>query len=461
MTSIRAREWALGAIVITLSVVAFIVGQNIERAHLAHDVASPKPIEAPHAASTTVPRDYRQLAIEEILAQPFSEFYEALRAAPAAARDSWAAQIASMPPGPRRTAAFRAFYKLLVQFDPDAAAEKVAAITDPHLQRFALHILVDAAPESAVPLIAELVVRLNVPKEYPRDSFSEICREWSVLDPPALARFFDAHPKQESNYLYEVLISDWAALDPKAAIDWLSRHEIGRPSGYTESPTREVRVMSSLIGGWFLQDPAGAMEYVVSHADNPDFQNAVADLAAALYATNRRQEVKAYFERLPTDAARRLMFEGLRDAGRFDSEDEMRTRHTDPRSMTEWITQYPAQSWQGTLGPRLEFWAQRDLDDLLGWLTQQPVPVRNAVAADFQVPHEASSEDFANRIFNMTDSVLRDQLLTTLVSNQRLDFDEATAAVTKASLSIEQKQHLLQIMAAAETEKDRNQGSEK
>jgi hypothetical protein len=260
--------------------------------------------------------------------------------------------------------------------------------------------------------------------------------------------------------LYEVLIGDWAALDPKAAIEWLSRHEIGRPSGYTESPPREVRVASSLIEGWFLHDPAGATEYVVSHADNPDFQNAVADLAAQFYAMNRRQDVKAYFERLPTDAARRLMFEGLRDTGRYDSEDEMRTRHTDPRSMTEWITQYPAQYWQGTLGSRLEFWAQRDLDDLLGWLTQQPVPIRDAVAADFQIP-QASFQDFANRIFNMTDSGLRDQLLTTLVSHQRLDSDEATAAVTNASLPIEQKKHLLRIIAAAKAEKDRDQGSEK
>jgi hypothetical protein len=454
MTSIRTRVWALGASVITLSVVAFIVGQNVERARLDHAV-SPQPIETPHPASTIAPPDYRQLAIEEMLAQPFSEFYEALRAAPAAARDTWAAQIASMPPGPRRTAAFRAFYKLLVQFDPAAAAEKVAAITDPRLQRFALHLLVDAAPESAVPLVAELVVRLNVPEEYPRNSFSEICREWSVLDPPALARFFETHPEHESNYLYEVLIYDWAALDPEAAVDWLSRHEIGRPSDYTESPPREVRVASSLIEGWFLHDPAGATEYVVSHADNPDFQNAVADLAARFYAMNRRQDVKAYFERLPTDAARRLMFEGLRDTGRFDSEDEMRTRHTDPRSMTEWITQYPAQYWQGTLGLRLEYWAQRDLDDLLGWLTQQPVPIRDAVAEDFQVPHEASFEDFANRIFNITDSALRDQLLRTLVSNQRLGFDEARTAITGAPISDEQKNHLLQIIAAVEADKNR------
>jgi hypothetical protein len=221
-----------------------------------------------------------------------------------------------------------------------------------------------------------------------------------------------------------------------------------------------VRVASSLIQGWFLHDPAGAAEYVVNHADNPAFQNAVADLAAAFYAANRRQDVKPYFERLPTDAARRLMFEGLRDMGRFDSEDEMRTRHTDPRSMTEWITQYPAQYWQGTLGSRLEFWAQRDLDDLLGWLTQQPAPIREAVAADFQVPHEASFEDFAHRIFNITDSALRDQLLRTVVSN-RLDFGEATAAVTNAPLSIEQKKHLLQIIAAVKAEKDRDQGSEK
>jgi hypothetical protein len=452
MTNIRARAWVLGATVIALSAVAFISGQYVERAHLADSMASAKPVETPHPARTIAPPDYRQLAIEEMLAQPFPEFYEALRAAPAAARDTWAAQIASMPPGPRRTAAFRGFYKLLVQFDPAAAAEKVAAITDPHLQRFALHVLVDAAPEFGVPLIAELVVRLNVPEEYPRDSFSEICREWSVLDPPALARFFEDHPKRENKYLYEVLIGDWAALDPEAAIEWLSRHEIGRPSGYTESPPREVRVASSLIQGWFLHDPAGATEYVISHADNPDFQNAVADLAALFYAANRRQAVKAYFERLPTDAARRLMFEGLRDTGRFDSEDEMRERHTDPRSMTEWITQYPTQYWQGTLGSRLEFWAQRNLDDLLGWLTQQPVATREAVAADLQVPHEASFEDFAHRIFNITDSALRDQLLRTVVSN-RLDFDEATAAVTNAPLSIEQKQHLLQIIAAVKAEK--------
>jgi len=61
-----------------------------------------------------------------------------LRAAPGDAREKWARDLAAMPDGPRRRAAISGFYKLLVQFDPEAAAKAIDAIKDEKSLRLAL-----------------------------------------------------------------------------------------------------------------------------------------------------------------------------------------------------------------------------------------------------------------------------------------------------------------------------------
>jgi len=69
-----------------------------------------------------------------------------LRAAPGDARKKWARDLAAMPDGPRRRAAISGFYKLLVQFDPEAAAKAIDAIKDEKSLRLALGAAVDAVP---------------------------------------------------------------------------------------------------------------------------------------------------------------------------------------------------------------------------------------------------------------------------------------------------------------------------
>jgi hypothetical protein len=382
-----------------------------------------------------------------MLKLPFTDFYEALRAAPTAAREAWAEQVASMPPGPRRTAAFRAFYKLLAQFDPAAASEQIAAITDPDLQRFALHIVIGAAPQSAVPLIAETVVRLNIPEFYPRDSFGEICQKWSVLDPAGLARIFDAQPNEKNRDLYEVLIGDWAALDPQAALDWLGRTEIRRVSRDKESPPPQNRVISNLVHGWFLHDPTAVTNYVVEHARESDFQDALSGLAFCFYRAGRHLEAKDYLERLPDDAMRRAVFEDMRDAWTYELP-ERREDATAPRALTEWITEFPVQYWEGTLGSRLKQWGGEDLDGLLAWMTQQEAVVRDAAAADFSLPHDASLEETARSVLNVADQNLRDRLLMGLFKD--VSEEAARETILHSNVSPAQKQHLLAIVQQAQ-----------
>ena len=48
--------------------------------------------------------------------------------APGEARKKWASELEAMPDGPRRIAGVSAFYKLLVQFDPEAAAKTISEI---------------------------------------------------------------------------------------------------------------------------------------------------------------------------------------------------------------------------------------------------------------------------------------------------------------------------------------------
>src|SRR2546423_13627676 len=123
----RSR-WFAGAMMLVIALGAFFTGRPVEENSLAARVHSAVAVPAP--PTQPEPPSYRQIAVSEILALPFAEFYEALRSAPADARKKWTAELEKMPEGPRRTAAVSGFYKLLVQFDPVATAKAIIEIKD-------------------------------------------------------------------------------------------------------------------------------------------------------------------------------------------------------------------------------------------------------------------------------------------------------------------------------------------
>ena len=452
----RSRWLTLAAVTI-IGAVAFFTGRHFEARALAAKVrATAHGSLVPLLVNEIRPAAYRELAVTEILALSFSDFYEALRSAPEGAREKWASELAAMPDGPRRTAAVSGFYKLLVQFDPAAGIKAIREIEDVKLQGVALGSAVDAAPGFAMPELAALCLSLQnrMATSSNRDYLNDVLLEWMQINAPAVARFIDDNPGADDllafpirQFLVQQLISTWAALDPKAAKQWVERKE--------EWEVGAVR--DAFIEGWYENDRAAAVSYVLAHVEDPDMGEAIADVVRNLYFDSKEEAAK-FIESLPEDKRPDALREAFR---RFILVEEAGVG--DPARTTQavasWMTEFPPFYWKGALATVFR-WSDPGEAGMLGWIERLPPALREAAAAEYP-PIGTSTSEAITPILRVADPTLRDQLFRATLINSSAKSKEAKAAVTAAAISSEQKNHLLQIIAAVEVENNHDYGSEK
>lgn len=452
----RSRLFATTAL-FTIALIAFFIGRGVEERALAAKARVNTPASTSSPAIEPVPPPYRRLAVGEILGLPFADFYEALRSAPREAREKWAGELVAMPEGPRRTAAVSGFYKLLVQFDPAAAAKAISEIEDVGLQNMALGSAVNAAPGFAMGLMAELSLSLEGRLPSKRDHLSDVLLEWMLIDAPAVAQFIDNHPETEDylnfssrQFLDMQFISAWAALDPKAAKQWIEKKAIWEDGGW------EVR--QGFVEGWYENDRAAAVSYTLANVEDPAMDGAIGAVVCGLYLDSK-EEAGKFIESLPEDKradAIERAFHNLILGDEKETGDTMLT----PRAVASWIIEFPPAYWNGTLGRVFRFsWS--GAEDMLSWIEQLPPSVREAVAAEYAPPVGKSTSETIMPVLQVADPTLWGQLLRATLKNQYADFDEARVTIASAAISSEQKNHLLQIIAAVEAEEDQDRSSEK
>jgi hypothetical protein len=382
-----------------------------------------------------------------------------LRSAPGEARKQWANELMTMPEGPRRTAAVSGFYKLLVQFDPDAAIEAIREIEDVRLQSIALGAAVNGAPGFAMPQIAELSLSLQdrTSTRSNRDYVSDILGEWMLIDVSAVAKFIEEHPNTDSLESYDTfgirqilhyrLAYVWAELDPKAARQWIEKN------GDWDSSVRE-----SFVEGWFENDPKAAVSYVLANVDDPGMLGEIGAVVRGLYYDSREQAAK-FIESLPENKRRDALSEAFRRLSLGGDGEETGDVLTQ-RAVADWMIAFPPAYWKGTIGGL--FGATRPgLDDMLSWIQQLPPDRRETVAAEYTPPFWKSTSEAIIGVLQMPDPVLRDQLFRATLQNQDRALVEARNAIASAPISSEQKNHLFQMVAAAEAEKAQDQKSGK
>ncbi|MEY2483520.1 MAG: hypothetical protein QOK24_2048 [Verrucomicrobiota bacterium] len=427
---------------------AFFAGRTVEEKALAARMQSNARVSQPGPAATSaLSMSHQQLAVADIFALPFADFYEALRAAPGEAREKWASELAAMPDGPRRRAAVSGFYKLLVQFDPEAAVKAIGAIENEGSLRLALGAAVNAAPGFALPLMAELSLSLQDRLTGKRDYVSDVLLEWALIDPAAAIRFIGDHEKAFDElsrgryFTTKQVLSSWAAIDPKAAKQWIDKRE-----NEVGSETREF-----FIEGWYENDRAAAVSYTLTHAEEPEMSAAIGAVLRNLYF-HSKDEAKKFIESLPENKKPEALQEAFRRLILLDEEATGDAAMT-PQAIASWMIEFPPAYWQGALG-RLFGNDERASADLLSWIQQSPPGVREAVADEYFAAFDKSPSEKIAPILQVADPVLRDRLLGALVNNQSLDFDEAKTAVSNAPLSVEQKRHFLEIVAAAKARKN-------
>ena len=331
------------------------------------------PSTSPFPAIDPGPR-YRQLVALELLKLPFAEFYEALRSAPSEARKKWASEVETMPEGPRRIAAVSAFYKLLVQFDPIMASRTISEIKDERLQGLALECAVDAAPGFAMPMMADLCLSFK----RGRGKLWEVLGEWMLIDAPAVARFMDDHPDPDDDWglLPRELISTWASLDPKTAKEWMEE------KGGSDVPENR----RAFIEGWYENDRAAAIAYVLAHADNPALRDSIGDALRSLYYDSK-DEARKFIEALPEDATRHAAFKAAFEYSLLGEEEDTGEPKSTPRVLGDWLTEFPPAYWKGTLGQVFK-WSRTAPETMLAWVEQQPLAIREAVAAEYTPPFQ-------------------------------------------------------------------------
>ena len=442
-------HWFAAMVLFALLLAAFFTGRAVEERALAAKTRV-ETLRSPSPSPTSTPDvpPYRQLAVAEILKLPFAEFYEALRSAPGEARKKWASELETMPDGPRRIAAVSAFYKLLVQFDPVTASRTISEIKDKRLRNLALECALDAAPGFAMRTMAELCLSVQGGSS---GKLWDVLGEWMLIDAPAVAQFIDDHPDPEGqqSHLSLELISSLASLDPKAAKEWIEK------IGKSDAP--EVR--RAFIEGWYENDRAAAVSYVLGHVDDPAMKDSIGDMLRGLYFDSK-EEAGKFIEALPDDATRHVAFKAAFENLILGEEEETGEPKLTPRALGDWLTKFPPAYWEGRLTEIFK-WSRKSPEAMLAWIEQQPLAIREAVAAEYTPPFQKKTPEALMPVLQVSDLLLRDQLLRAFFKHMDAVPDEARAALTTAPISAEQKHHVLQIIAAVEAEKDHDYGSEK
>jgi hypothetical protein len=447
----RYRWVALTALLV-LALVAFLTGRHVEaKAQETKVQGRPRALTSPRLAINTGPPSHRQLAVTEIIRLPFADFYEALRSAPAEARKKWAAELEAMPEGPQRTAAICGFYKLLVQFDPVAAAKAIIAISDAGLQNLALASAVDAAPGFGMGTIAELSLALKERTSGRRSYLMEVLGEWTLIDAAAVAQFVDEHPEldNDQSLLRRELIATLAALDPKAAKEWMEK------KGRSDEPDNR----RAFFEGWYEHDRAAVVSYVLAHANEPDMKKPLSDTLRALWADSE-DEAKKFIEALPDESLRRDVFHGAFEYFIPGEEKDLGEPKLTPQAVGNWMTQFPPEYWKGKLSEIFK-WSRNTSPEMLVWIAQQPPSIRDSVAAEYRKPFHQTITQTVESLLQVPDPRLREQLFTAVFEHSDETDEAVSRSVTDASLSPAQKQYVLEILKAVKAADNSDQGSEK
>lgn len=432
------------AVFLAVALGGFFAGRRFEEEALAARLKRDSP---PLVSSLPPPSSpvisYRELRGADIIALPFSEFYEALRSAPAEARKKWATELEQMPAGPRRTAALSGFYKLLIQFDPAIAVKAIADIKDEAAQNVAVEAAAKAAPGFAMPELAALMIKLPRPDRgsHSRDPVYELLSEWAAIDPPAVAHFLEEHPRPGNPYISnEELIPAWAALDPKAAREWMESHNLWQ--------TPDLR--RAFIEGWYENDRAAAVSYVLAHATDPDFRASVGNILHGLYFDSK-EEARKFIESLPDDKMKADAFRTAFENSLFFDVEENGEPEISGEAVRNWMVEFPPAYWKGTLSETFR-WTRKPAREILAWIERQPLAIRSAVAAEYVPGTDTSTADVIIPVLELSDQQLREELLITVLKNAAPSLGELGDTLVSAPISSEQKDYLLRLMARIEAE---------
>ena len=142
-----------------------------------------------------------------------------------------------------------------------------------------------------------------------------------------------------------------------------------------------------------------------------------------------------------------------------------------PRAVADWMTQFPPAYWRGHLDDVLSYWNNGPPQEVFSWIEQQSPEIQGALAAEYQKPTGKGTVETVNAVLQFARADLRDQLLVAMFQHSIGSTWKMKEEIQNSSLTAEQKQHVLAIVAKVEkddeaTREERaragnDQGSEK
>jgi len=422
------RKGLIGAAVIAVCFIAFVCGRTYQNSVLPRTsaLASPTP-----ATIANAPTDFGSVVYRDLASISFADLYETLRQAPAQSRAQWLRELEQTPESPRKVAALCGFFRALVQAHPQTAADLV--INLPRHRGPAMDAMILAAPPSAMPVLAEMLLKVpEKAREYQlTDHIAVVLDEWAQVDPEAAAAFLDQHQDLQVEQYADTFLDSWAAIDHEAAWNWLKAH--------FEDPS-EFKVQSWLQG-WFSADQDAAIEFALEHLDDGKFAEASTSFAPQLFEQDQNI-AKKFIEKLPSSELRKAALNALREAGSPDYSDDYQ-----PDVVAKFIAQFPVDEWPDGVSDVINRWRFRDIPGLLDWISHLSSEQQDKVVSNFPEPISYEREAELLPVLQLPQSDLRTKLLRQLVLGMQADAERfenqsGREVIEKLQLSPGQKAEL-------------------
>lgn len=398
---------ALVAATTVVGLIAFQVGR--QSAPSGDDKGSNNASVVMHSASSshsqgeTEEADLAKVTIENIGQVAFDQAYELLRGASPEALRGWVTKLESLPSGPRKTAAIKAFYKIMAQVDPKTAVDLALSLGNRPVRATAARAIQGAAPPSGFPEVARLLIALNVRGL----SVIDLVLDWSRFDPVSASKFAVSHPAEVNSNALELLLTNWAATDPAAAKVWLDNLDPNR---------RDPDVYEGFFNGWLENDEKAALTYLVEHAGEEKLARAVRSTALALFDGSE-------------DAARKFVVDLPKGPAQEAAVDEIVAYATGrvigsslqipPEAVAKWLVTMPKDIWDKHIGYVLREWNGDNPGGAERWIDAMSLDVRDVLSAklclaSFDWENPGSAIDLG---FKITDQRLREETLRELLKD--------------------------------------------
>src|SRR5262245_44054541 len=286
--SVRSMRRSLGILLVGAllgSFLSYIIWSTRPGADLSrsHAVGNGKAGNRQDGALASQPTEEEKILLGEIATIPFQELYGTLSAKRPEEIDHLAQQLRHLPPNQQTQAKIKAFYTAWAHLDANAAFESALTFEDRAAGDAAVAAVIMGADADAAGVIAASLLRLPGDKlsdSGKRTFFDLAIQKWSEVDPAAAAGLLSDSklPRNPMMPAYFTVASNWAAIDPAAALAW-AQEQGGGPIG--------LNPVLGAVAGWWKKDPSAAKAYALSQANTPLGKQLIPFLAGQMVDQDR------------------------------------------------------------------------------------------------------------------------------------------------------------------------------